>query len=83
MSNHNQRLNKLEDKAGGGDDLPYLPLKQDLDDPTLYHDNDGNAYHEADFEALGERFNLVIIEYTHDWRGDGSDGIQLRWPEDD
>ena len=83
MTDHKRRVNQLENKAGAGDALPFKAITQDIDDPTLYHDDDGNTYHEADFEALGQRYSLTIIEYTHDWRGDGSKPIQLKWPDDD
>ena len=82
MTDHKRRLSAIEDKAGGAE-LPYLPLKQSLDDPLIYQDAAGNTYHESDFEALGQRYNLIIIEYTHEWRSDGSEPIRLRWPDDD
>ena len=83
MSDHKRRLSAIEDKAGAGDPLPLKAITQDFGDPTLYRDDAGIEYREGDFEALGQHYSLTIIEYTHDWRGDGSEPIRLKWPDDD
>jgi hypothetical protein len=82
MSDHKRRINKLEQDAGGGDELPWLSLKQSYDDPDIYHDGAGNAYQGDEIDALGERYRVILINYIDDWRGVEDNGIKLTWPED-
>jgi hypothetical protein len=86
MSDHNRRLNKLENDAGDGDELPWLTVKQDFDDKDLYRDKAGNEYSESQFDELRESYQLIIIEYGP-WppgKQEPEPGVtQLRWPEDD
>jgi hypothetical protein len=81
MGDHKRRLNKLEQEAQAGDELPWLTLKQDLDDQELYRAPDGTE-HRRPFTAFEGLYNIIVIEYERNWRGD-DDGIQLKWPEDE
>jgi len=82
MTDHKRRVNRLEDKAGGGDELPWLALKQDLDDLELYRAPDGTE-HRRPFTAFEGKYNIIVVEYEKNWRGDGGKRVELRWPDDD
>ena len=79
MGDHKRRISKLEEQAGVGDKLPFLVLKQDFNDRDLYHSPDGAEYRRP-FDSFEGKYNLIVVEYEHNWRGDG---IKLKWPEDD
>jgi hypothetical protein len=49
--------------------LPWLTLAQSLDDPDVYTGN-GKSYTAGQLAELATRFNLMMIVYTDDWRGD-------------
>lgn len=67
------RITKLEKDAGGGDELPILVLKQDLDDDMLYRDDSKGIRVRRDSPAWAElaaSHTILVIEYVKDWRGD-------------
>jgi hypothetical protein len=64
------RINRLEKDAGGGDELPYLPLKQDLDDPDIFrNDSKGITVRRGSDEwaNLGATHEVILIEYAETW----------------
>jgi hypothetical protein len=64
------RINRLEKDAGGGDELPYLPLKQDLDDPDIFRNDDkGITVRRGsdEFAELHATHDVILIEYVRDW----------------
>jgi hypothetical protein len=65
------RLTRLEKDAGGGDERPYLPLKQSLDDPDLFgNDSKGVTVRRGsdEFAELHATHEVILIEYIKDWR---------------
>jgi hypothetical protein len=67
------RIDRLEKDHGGGDELPYLPLKQDLDDPDIFRNDSKGITVRRDSDEwveLGATHEIVLIEYVADWRGD-------------
>lgn len=73
MSDHNRRLNKLEDAADEqAPVLPYLILSQDLDDEDLYHGpaGEGHDYRTAQLPELEKHYQLIVIDHARDWLGE-------------
>jgi hypothetical protein len=67
------RIDRLEKDHGGGDELPYLPIRQSLTDPDLfYNDEKKIAVRKGtpEWAELHATHEIVAIEYIRDWRGD-------------
>jgi len=83
MTDHKRRVHQLENKAGGGDELPFKAITQDFYDKNIFRDDAGNIYHESDIADLGQRYSLTVIAWAdgNEWRGldGGSKKIQLSW----
>jgi hypothetical protein len=65
------RLDRLERDHGGGDELSYLPLTQDLDDPDIFRNDDKGITVRRDsdeFAELEATHEVILIEYVRDWR---------------
>jgi len=77
----NRRLDRLEDASGGGDELPMMIVSQSLDDDDRYSDKSGNIYHVDDLDELRGQYQLIVIEYTKNWRGADQE-IDLAWGDD-
>jgi len=70
MKDFNRRLNRLENEHGKPDDLPYLGLTQDLNDPELYHNElRGLSVREGtpEFDELAATHNLMLVEWAEAW----------------
>jgi hypothetical protein len=64
--NLKNRVNKLEQNSGGGEQPRFICYKRDDG-----YFKDGRLYSEAEIEKIGETHELVVVEYVVNWRNEG------------